>query len=292
MHKYYLILNGWVADWPEQCTVALVKQNRYPVCKASTEEFGNPKPPNGWRDRDPAAYMSNDELAATHRYHKNSPSSTPLPERQRMVKQRRTTDGILPTVNEFEEYSSCSPYSLWRFDWLNVCILAPLLKPTNERRHPEVVILAQQRYHTETSLSSIDNTLAKFHNLKDVFLPARERPNFNFPKMHLLSHLMDHIRQHRSYDSWTTDVSEGLHVSLKDAYRSTNWVNFTKQLLAYLDTDLGMSMMRLNLTYLALNGFYVPDSAQILDLLPPPIKLLNTWRVRRIRQLRNPDSPR
>ncbi|KAF8416369.1 hypothetical protein EV426DRAFT_541352 [Tirmania nivea] len=65
----------------------------------------------------------------------------------------------------------------------------------------EVVILAQQHYYTKTSLSSIDNTLAEFHNLKDVFLPARERPNFNFPKMHLLSHLTDHIRQYGSCDS-------------------------------------------------------------------------------------------
>ncbi|KAF8419157.1 hypothetical protein EV426DRAFT_510350, partial [Tirmania nivea] len=30
--KCYLILNGWVADWPEQYTIALVKQNRCPVC--------------------------------------------------------------------------------------------------------------------------------------------------------------------------------------------------------------------------------------------------------------------
>ncbi|KAF8422128.1 hypothetical protein EV426DRAFT_671624, partial [Tirmania nivea] len=88
--------------------------------------------------------------------------------------------------------------------------------------------------HTETSLSSIDNALAEFYNLKDVFLPARERPNFNFPKMHLLSYLTDHIRQYGSCDSWTTDVSEGLYISLKDAYHSTNRVNFTKQLLAYL----------------------------------------------------------
>ncbi|KAF8415154.1 hypothetical protein EV426DRAFT_513843, partial [Tirmania nivea] len=88
--------------------------------------------------------------------------------------------------------------------------------------------------HTETSLSSIDNALAEFYNLKDIFLLARERPNFNFSKMHLLSHLMDHIRQYGSCDSWTTDISEGLHMSLKDAYRSINQVNFTKQLLTYL----------------------------------------------------------
>jgi hypothetical protein len=81
-------------------------------------------------------------------------------------------------------------------------------------------------------------------------------------------------------------------MALKDAYRATNRVNFTKQLLAYLDADLGMAMMRLNLTYLALNGFYVPESARILDLLPHPIKLLNTRQARRKRLLRNPDIPR
>ncbi|KAF8415756.1 hypothetical protein EV426DRAFT_703928 [Tirmania nivea] len=198
--------------------------------------------------------MSDNEPVATRRHHRNSPSSTPLAERQRTAKQRQTTARILPTVNEFEEYPSYSPYSLWPFDWLHVCILgmvkthlmnwithyldkydvtdqwevflqrapqyleltilnkryshvqqwqskdirqlihyllaslAPLLKPMNERRHPgmylrvllttrrllEVVILAQQRYHTETSLSSIDNALTEFHNLKDVFLPAHE----------------------------------------------------------------------------------------------------------------------
>ncbi|KAF8415650.1 hypothetical protein EV426DRAFT_541670, partial [Tirmania nivea] len=97
--------------------------------------------------------------------------------------------------------------------------------------------------HIKTSLSSINNALAEFHNLRDVFLPPRERPNFNFPKMHLLSHLTDYIWQYRSCDSWTIDVLEGLHISLKDIYYSTNRVNFTKQLLAYLDTDLEMSIM-------------------------------------------------
>jgi len=152
-------------------------------------------------------------------------------------------------------------------------------------------ILAQQRYHTESSLATIDQALSAFHDLKEVFLPARTRPDFNFPKMHLWSHLTDHIRQHGASDNWTTDVSEGLHVSPKNAYRATNRVNFVSQLLAYLDADMGMSMMRLNLTHLALNGFYVPASTRILDLLPLTIKLLNTRRARRTRQ-NNTDTSR
>ena len=122
--KCYLILNGWIADWPEQCTVALIKHNRCPVCKASTEEFGKPKQPTGWRDRDPADYMSDDEPVATRRRHGRNPTSSNPQHAPRMTgKQRRTTSGILPMVNEFEEYPGCSPYLLWHFDWLHVCVL-------------------------------------------------------------------------------------------------------------------------------------------------------------------------
>jgi hypothetical protein len=369
--KCYLILNGWVADWPEQCTVALVKQNRCPVCETPTAEFGDPRPHDGWHQRDPADYMSDDEPIQRSRRSQYSASGPASPNAVLTAKEKRTIAGILPRVNEFEEYPNCSPYSLWRFDWLHVCALGivkshlmdwlvhcmeewglkdkweaflqrvppypelmvlnkryshvqqwqgkdirhllryllvsltPLLKPPNERRHSqeqvrvllatrrllEVVILAQQRYHTESSLQTIDEALSAFHALKYVFLPARKRPDFNFPKLHLLSHLTDHVRQHGSCDSWTTDVSEGLHMSLKDAYRATNRVNFIPQLLAYLDADMGMSMMRLSLKHLALNGFYVQESARILDLLPPPIKLLNTRRARQKRQ-NNPTAPR
>jgi len=70
--KCHLILNGWVAKWPEQCTVALIKQNRCPLCESLTAEFGSPRTHGGWHYRDPAEYMSDDE---PNQYHKRSQNS-------------------------------------------------------------------------------------------------------------------------------------------------------------------------------------------------------------------------
>ena len=44
--------------------------------------------------------------------------------------------------------------------------------------------------------------------------------NFQFPKMHLLSHITESIRQMGSPDNFSTDVSELLHIEMvKEAYR-------------------------------------------------------------------------
>jgi hypothetical protein len=56
--------------------------------------------------------------------------------------------------------------------------------------------------------------------------------NFQFPYMHLLSHITESIRQMGSTDNFSTDVSELLHIEIvKEAYRLTNLVSFQDQML-------------------------------------------------------------
>ena len=51
--------------------------------------------------------------------------------------------------------------------------------------------------------------------------------HFQFPKIHLLSHISERIRRIGSPDNFSTDVSELLHVEIvKEAYCSMNRVNF------------------------------------------------------------------
>ena len=329
-----------------------MKQNRCPICEVPKNELGKPQPAGGWKYRDPLDYSDDD----VH---------------QKSTRRHRKMVGVHSEPNFFIEYPSCNPYSLWRFDWLHVCILGlikqhlmnwliyyldnhhqttdwetfllrtppypelqvlrkrytkvqqwqgkdirnltkyllatltTILKPANQRDYDpndmklllatrkllEVVFLAQQRYHTDVSLQSLEHTLAEFHQIKDVFLPARTTGDFNFPKIHLLSHISDHVRQHESSDNWTTDVSEALHMNFKDAYRASNRVNYNKQIVQYMDAELGMSRMRATLTYLANQGYYQPESARILDLQPPPIRILNTRQARRKRTNSNRDAP-
>ena len=52
--------------------------------------------------------------------------------------------------------------------------------------------------------------------------------HFGYPKMHLVSHISESIRRMGSGDNFTTDISERLHIAnVKEAYRSTNKVNYT-----------------------------------------------------------------
>ena len=77
--------------------------------------------------------------------------------------------------------------------------------------------------------------------------------HFQFPKMHLLSHISESIRWMGSPDNFSTDVSEVLHVEMvKESYRSTNRVNFKEQMLWYNDRYTGLAYMIQTLEYLAL----------------------------------------
>src|SRR5437588_7737768 len=68
--------------------------------------------------------------------------------------------------------------------------------------------------------------------------------HFQFSKMHLLSHISESIRQMGSPDNFSMDVSELLHVEMvKEAYRSTNSVNFEEQMLWYNDRYTGLAYM-------------------------------------------------
>jgi len=81
--------------------------------------------------------------------------------------------------------------------------------------------------------------------------------NFQFPKMHLLSHITESIGQMGSPDNFSTDVSELLHIEMvKEAYRSTNRVSFEEQMLWYNDRYTALAYMVQTLDYLALReGF-------------------------------------
>ena len=91
--------------------------------------------------------------------------------------------------------------------------------------------------------------------------------NFQFPKMHLLSHICERIRQMGSPDNFSTDVSELLHVEMvKEAYRSTNRVSFEEQMLWYNDRDTGLAYMVQTLEYLALRGSFDWETARTLKM--------------------------
>jgi len=92
--------------------------------------------------------------------------------------------------------------------------------------------------------------------------------HFGYPKMHLWSHISQWIRQMGSGDNMTTDISEWLHISnVKEAYWSSNEVNYIQQMLKHNDRCTALDFMEETVSYLALQGWYDTNSVKVFNLL-------------------------
>jgi len=116
--------------------------------------------------------------------------------------------------------------------------------------------------------------------------------HFGYPKRHLVSHISESIRRMGSGDNFTTDISERLHIdNVKEAYRSTNKVNYIRQMLKHNDRSTALDYMEETLSYLALQGWYNIDSAKAFNLLSAADKQRNTRRAHLLRLQHCQDEP-
>ena len=75
-----------------------------------------------------------------------------------------------------------------------------------------------------------------------------------------------------------TDISDRLHISnVKQAYQSTNKVNYIQQTVKHNDQCAGLDYMEETLSYLALQHWYDIYSATVLNIPAAA----NTWRSKR-----------
>jgi len=73
------------------------------------------------------------------------------------------------------------------------------------------------------------------------------RTNYNFPKMHLISHFKDQISKYGSLLQYSMEICEGSHKPLKDAYRYRNHLNAIPQIIRTYTQVHGFSMREKNL---------------------------------------------
>jgi hypothetical protein len=108
--------------------------------------------------------------------------------------------------------------------------------------------------------------------------------HFGYSKMHLVSHTTESIWRMGSGDNFTTDISERLHIgNVKEAYRSTNKVNYNQQMLKHNDRCTCLDSMEVTLSFLTLQGWYNIDSAKVFNLLSAANKRRNTLRAHLLR---------
>jgi len=105
-----------------------------------------------------------------------------------------------------------------------------------------------------------------------------------YPTMHLVSHISESIQRMGSGDNFTTDIPERVHIAnVKEAYPSTNKVNYIWQMLKHNDRCTGLDYMEDSLSHLALQGWYDIDSAEVFNLLSAADKRQNTGRAHLLR---------
>ncbi|KAH9025638.1 hypothetical protein EDB85DRAFT_2177928 [Lactarius pseudohatsudake] len=93
----------------------------------------------------------------------------------------------------------------------------------------DFLYLAQLPSHTTETLLRLEESLARFHNNKDVFVDLGVHEHFKIPKLHSLLH-------YKSTDNYNTEQTERLHIDLtKDAYRATNRKDEYPQMTAWLE---------------------------------------------------------
>jgi len=95
-----------------------------------------------------------------------------------------------------------------------------------------------------------------------------------------------------SGENFTNDMSERRHISIvKEAYRSSNKVNYIWQMLKHNDQCTSLDYMEETLSYLALENWYDIDSAKVFNLQSATDKWRCTHRAHLLRLQTIQDEP-
>ncbi|KAJ3898941.1 hypothetical protein F5879DRAFT_1063908 [Lentinula edodes] len=90
--------------------------------------------------------------------------------------------------------------------------------------------------HSSNTLVSLDESLARFHAKREIFVKLNVRENFNFPKLHFFSHYSRAIKYFGTTDNYTTETTERLHIDFaKEAYRASNHKDEYTQMTRWLE---------------------------------------------------------
>jgi len=100
----------------------------------------------------------------------------------------------------------------------------------------DFLYLAQFPSHTTETLHLLDESLARFHQNKSVFVDLGVREHFNIPKFHSLIHYRSSISLFGTTDNYNTEQTERLHIDFaKNAYRATNHKDEYPQMTTWLE---------------------------------------------------------
>jgi hypothetical protein len=99
----------------------------------------------------------------------------------------------------------------------------------------DFLFLAQFPSHTSSTLARLEESLARFHDNKDIFIDLGICHHFNMPKIHSMIHYTPSIRLFGTTDNYNTEQTERLHIDIaKDGYRASNCKDEYSQMTTWL----------------------------------------------------------
>ncbi|KAF8414856.1 hypothetical protein BGX38DRAFT_1077447, partial [Terfezia claveryi] len=105
-------------------------------------------------------------------------------------------------------------------------------------------LIAQYRSHTGETIQYMTKYLQDFHRYRHVFVADMlAQSTFNYPKLHLLTHYAEQVIQFGTLPQYSTKITESLHKPLKDAYKRSNRVDATIQILDTHSRDHAFRML-------------------------------------------------
>ncbi|QRV83627.1 plasma membrane ATPase 4 [Ceratobasidium sp. AG-Ba] len=290
VRRIYPLLASYVADFPEQCKVACVKQTHCPLCTAHPKEKGD------LADWPPRTHDNITEAMDAHRGRGNAKFERMglfdvdpfwrgyphvrvdcllTPDLLHQLHKGVVKDHLTRWVTEIlgkqimdERYSTMPEYhgmrhfktgitsvSQWTGRELKEMakILLPVVSDQDEkvvkaaRALLDFMYLAHSSALTDSELEGMERCLRTFHQNKSVFRPLgalQTREAFHgIPKIHMIQHYVELIRNLGTPDGYNTETSERLHIDFaKVGYKASNRVNAIKQMAMYMQRVEALAM--------------------------------------------------
>lgn len=96
--------------------------------------------------------------------------------------------------------------------------------------------LARRSSHDEDTLEQMEQTLARFQDLRQVFVELGIRDDFNLPRQHALVHYVRSIRLFGSPNGLCTSITESKHIKMvKEPWRRSSRFNALFEILKWID---------------------------------------------------------
>ena len=135
----------------------------------------------------------------------------------------------------------------------------------------DFLYLAQYPVHTDETLETLEDSLAHFHQSKDIFVDLGIRDSFNIPKLHFVQHYVMFIQLYGTTDNFDTAYTERLHIDFaKDAYGATNHKDEFSQMAKWLERKEKIFRHE---QYLKWHNNGAPTSTPHIKWQPPGLEL-------------------